>query len=244
MADRPAVLGGDEAHASQCPIDSAHMAEIKKVGVVGGGLMGHGIAQVTATAGYDVVAPRGRPGRRRQVPGQDRQAARPGGGEGQGRRRRTPTRSARASRRRPTTPTSPTATSSSRRSPSRCRSKLEMWREVDGIVKDERVLRDEHVVAGGHRPGRGDDAAGPLPRPALLQPGAGHEARRGHPRGDDVRRGVRGRPRVRASRRASSRSRRRTRRASSSTACSSRTCSTRSAPTRRASARSTRSTRR
>ena len=31
------------------------MAEIKKVGVVGGGLMGHGIAQVTATAGYDVV---------------------------------------------------------------------------------------------------------------------------------------------------------------------------------------------
>ena len=31
------------------------MAEIKKVGVLGGGLMGHGIAQVTATAGYDVV---------------------------------------------------------------------------------------------------------------------------------------------------------------------------------------------
>jgi 3-hydroxybutyryl-CoA dehydrogenase len=31
------------------------MTEIKKVGVVGGGLMGHGIAQVTAQAGYDVV---------------------------------------------------------------------------------------------------------------------------------------------------------------------------------------------
>ena len=31
------------------------MAEIKRVGVVGAGLMGHGIAQVTATAGYDVV---------------------------------------------------------------------------------------------------------------------------------------------------------------------------------------------
>jgi 3-hydroxybutyryl-CoA dehydrogenase len=31
------------------------MAEIKKVGVLGGGLMGHGIAQVSATAGYDVV---------------------------------------------------------------------------------------------------------------------------------------------------------------------------------------------
>ena len=31
------------------------MTDIKKVGVVGCGLMGHGIAQVTATAGYDVV---------------------------------------------------------------------------------------------------------------------------------------------------------------------------------------------
>lgn len=31
------------------------MAEIKKVGVLGAGLMGHGIAQVTAQAGHDVV---------------------------------------------------------------------------------------------------------------------------------------------------------------------------------------------
>lgn len=31
------------------------MTDIKKVGVVGGGLMGHGIAQVTAQSGYDVV---------------------------------------------------------------------------------------------------------------------------------------------------------------------------------------------
>lgn len=31
------------------------MAEIKQVGVVGAGLMGHGIAQVTAQSGYDVV---------------------------------------------------------------------------------------------------------------------------------------------------------------------------------------------
>ena len=31
------------------------MSEIKKVGVVGCGLMGHGIAQVSAQAGYDVV---------------------------------------------------------------------------------------------------------------------------------------------------------------------------------------------
>src|SRR6202161_183391 len=31
------------------------MAEIKKVGVLGAGLMGHGIAQVAAAAGYEVV---------------------------------------------------------------------------------------------------------------------------------------------------------------------------------------------
>src|SRR3954452_14126131 len=31
------------------------MAEIRKVGVVGCGLMGHGITQVSAQAGYDVV---------------------------------------------------------------------------------------------------------------------------------------------------------------------------------------------
>src|SRR5947199_10444678 len=31
------------------------MAEIKQVGVLGAGLMGHGITQVAAQAGYDVV---------------------------------------------------------------------------------------------------------------------------------------------------------------------------------------------
>ena len=35
--------------------DWENVVEIKKVGVLGAGLMGHGIAQVVATAGYDVV---------------------------------------------------------------------------------------------------------------------------------------------------------------------------------------------
>ena len=35
---------------------------IKKVGVVGGGLMGSGIAQTAAQAGYDVLHGRGHPG--------------------------------------------------------------------------------------------------------------------------------------------------------------------------------------
>ena len=39
------------------------MAAIKKVGVLGAGLMGSGIAQVTATAGFDVVGGSGDIGR-------------------------------------------------------------------------------------------------------------------------------------------------------------------------------------
>ena len=123
--------------------------------------------------------------------------------------------------------------------------KLEMWREVDAIVKAERALRDQHLLAAGHRPGRGDRARRRVPRPALLQPGAGDEAGRGRARRHDLRRGLRRRRRVRRAAWASSRSPTRdkagfivnrllvpvpARRAS--------------APTRRASARSRRSTRR
>jgi len=38
-----------------CSHFSSHVKEIKKIGVVGLGLMGHGVAQVSAMAGYDVV---------------------------------------------------------------------------------------------------------------------------------------------------------------------------------------------
>ena len=31
--------------------------------------------------------------------------------------------------------------------------KLAMWKEVDGIVKPEALLRDQHLLAAGHRPG-------------------------------------------------------------------------------------------
>lgn len=34
---------------------STHVKQIKKIGVVGLGLMGHGVAQVSAMAGYEVV---------------------------------------------------------------------------------------------------------------------------------------------------------------------------------------------
>ena len=85
--------------------------EIKKVGVLGGGLMGHGIAQVAAQAGYDVVVREVDQGKLDKGLGEDREAAgarRGEGAAGAGRRRRG---ARRASRARSTTATSPTATS-------------------------------------------------------------------------------------------------------------------------------------
>ena len=48
---RTAQLGARGARR----LSAAPVTEIKKVGMVGLGLMGHGIAQAAATAGYDVV---------------------------------------------------------------------------------------------------------------------------------------------------------------------------------------------
>ena len=85
---------------------------ISKVGVVGGGLMGHGIAQICAQAGWDVVL--------REV--DDEQASPKGIGKiekqlaravekGRMEQSTRPTPSAAGSRARPTTAPSPTATS-------------------------------------------------------------------------------------------------------------------------------------
>jgi 3-hydroxybutyryl-CoA dehydrogenase len=134
-------------------------SEIKKVGVLGAGLMGHGIAQVTATAGYDVVL--------REVDDETLQkglgkiekqlakAVEKGKVQPGGRRRVR-------GRIQGTTDYNDLAdcdlvieaiTEDLGR-------KLEMWKEVDAIVKPEAVVRDEHVVAGRDRPGGVDDAPG------------------------------------------------------------------------------------
>ena len=65
--------------------------QIEQVGVLGAGLMGHGIAQVAAQAGYEVVLREVDEATLRQGDRQDREAARARGREGQaqprGRRR-------------------------------------------------------------------------------------------------------------------------------------------------------------
>ena len=66
--------------------------DIKKVGVVGCGLMGHGIAQVCAQAGYDVVVREVSQEKLDSGPRQDQEAARPRGREGADGAVRRPTR--------------------------------------------------------------------------------------------------------------------------------------------------------
>ena len=88
------------------------MAEIKTVGVLGAGLMGHGIAQVAAQAGYDVVLrevddDRLAQGRRARSRSSSRRAVEKGKLE----QADADAVRARIHRRRRTTPTSPTATS-------------------------------------------------------------------------------------------------------------------------------------
>ncbi len=115
------------------------MAEIKKVGVVGCGLMGHGIAQVTATAGYEVVV--------REVSDElcakgvgniEKQLARAV------EKGRTTQEDADAIRARISTTTDYGALSDAdliiEAITENLDAKLEMWREVDGIAKADAVF--------------------------------------------------------------------------------------------------------
>ena len=88
VADRSAILDGDEWHVGSPRSERlgrrGRLVEIKKVGVLGCGLMGHGITQVAAQAGYDVVvrevdqarrSTRGSAGSRSSSPARWRRAA-------------------------------------------------------------------------------------------------------------------------------------------------------------------------
>ena len=149
--------------------------EIGKVGVVGCGLMGHGIAQICAQAGWEVVVrevdqerldagigkiekqlcARGREGKDRA--GRCRCRARPHPGDA---RLRGPGRLRSGDR-------------GDHRGP------RGQARDVAGGRRDRqgrRGLRHQHLLAGGFRPGGGDQPARALPRAALLQPRPGDAA--------------------------------------------------------------------
>jgi 3-hydroxybutyryl-CoA dehydrogenase len=115
------------------------MAQVDKVGVLGAGLMGHGIGQVAATAGYEVVLREVDEDRLARGMGQiDKQLAR---AVEKGRAEQADADAVR-SRIRPTTDYADLAdcdlvieaiTES-------LPLKLEMWKEVDGVVKPEAVF--------------------------------------------------------------------------------------------------------
>ena len=155
---------------------------VKRVGIVGSGIMGSGIAEVAAKAGYRgrAAQPGAEHGRRdgrgpREVAGQ---AGRPG----QARRRPSATPCSVACARSPTSASSPTAIS--------CIESI-----VEDLAAEEAPLhrarphlprprdpRDQHVDAARRRDGDGDRPPRQGLRHPLLQPGADDGARRGRAR--------------------------------------------------------------
>ena len=217
--------------------------QIKKVGVLGAGLMGHGIAQVAAQSGYEVVL------REVDEATLDKGIA------------KIEKQLARAVEKGKSTQEDADAVRARIEGTTHYREladcdlvleaitenlalKLEMWKEVDGIVKPEAFFATNTSSLRGDRPGRRDQPPRPLRRPALLQPRAGDEAGRGRALRDD-RSTSPSRPRSSSrARRGSSRSRRRTRRLHRQPPAGPVHAGRDPRDTRRASARSARSTRR
>ncbi len=164
------------------------------VAVVGTGTMGQGIAQVALVGGPPVRLYDADPGRAREAVRRHRRPAGPAGGQGPDGRGGTGTRPAPA-----VTAVGDIAELASARSGRRGgrratgRSSGSCSPALEAVVADDCLLATNtsslSVTAVGGRAAR----AGPLRRPALLQPGAAAAAGRGGPRPRHRRRGGRSR---------------------------------------------------
>ena len=158
--------------------------EIKKVGVLGCGLMGHGITQVAAQGGYEVVVREVEQAKLDKGLGKiEKQLAR---AVEKGRIEQDDADAARG-RIQGTLDYSDLADCDLviEAITEDLGLKLEMWREVDAVVKPEAVFATNTSSLPVINQAAATRARA-LPRPPLLQPGPGHEAGGGGARDHDV----------------------------------------------------------
>ena len=159
---------------------------IKRIGVVGSGIMGAGVAEVAAASGFEVVLrSRTQDGADAMLAGLDASLAR------QVKKGRIDDDDAAEVRGR--VPRSPRSTSSPRATWCSSRSSRTSRRSRTSSGARPRVHavgdpRDEHVDAAGRRDGDGHRSARARVRHPLLQPRAGHVAGRARARDHDQRR--------------------------------------------------------
>ena len=169
---------------------------LKKVGVIGAGFMGAGIAYVTRARRHRGGADRPRPGIRRQGQGAFPQADDRADQQGPRQARPSATRCSRASRRPPTM-----------RALEDCdlvieavfedrKVKAEAIAKAQAVMRRQGDLRLQHLDAADHLAGGGVQGPGALHRHAFLLAGRADDAGRGHPRQEDRRRRARRRARL------------------------------------------------